>query len=94
MLTQVWIIAVASVQLPFNVIAVKSVRSHFYACITQSIFHNKQGKLSEQNGNLNKFSDSFQFLLHIYINSITYEKVDKHYRKTVLFLQIAVQICH
>ena len=61
MLTQVWIIAVASVQLPFNVIAVKSVRSHFYACIAESIFHNKQGKLNEQNGNLNKFSDSFQF---------------------------------
>ena len=61
MLTQVWIIAVASVQLPFNVIAVTSVRSHLYACITESICHNKQGKLSEQNGNLNKLSDSFQF---------------------------------
>ena len=58
MLTQVWIIAVASVQLPFNVIAVKSVRSHFYACITESIFRNKQGKLSEQNGNPNCTSSS------------------------------------
>ena len=61
MLTQVWIIAVASVQSPFNVIAVKSVRSHFYACITESTFYNKQGKLIDQNGNHNKFYDSFQF---------------------------------
>ena len=64
MLTQVWIIAVASVQLPFNVIAVKSVRSHFYACITESIFHNKQGKLSEQNGNLNCTSPSHLYYFY------------------------------
>ena len=64
MLIQVWIIAVASVQLPFNVIAVKSVRSHFYACITESIFHNKQGKLSEQNGNLNCTSPSLLYYFY------------------------------